>query len=786
MTDHSPSIIYVDARALQDPDYRFRGVGQHSSSLIDALRRREWPGRRPRLVAVTEVNRESLQDEHHRLFDAVITQPRPAPVGAELAGAIWYLNLSPMTHDPVWAQAFLNAPSIYRVALFYDLIPLDFPERYLVQPGLRMDYVVTLAWLRRYDTFAAISRFSAEGLIHRMATDSSRVFVSGVAVRRSLEPAADAAPEPRSERGAIIVSGGGDARKNPECALIAHAESKILRDAGVRISVFGAYPETMRADFRAIYARHGGRSQDLKFLPHLSDKDLHEVYRRGLVTIVPSRAEGFSIPIVESSAAGTPVLASDVGAHPELARDASWRFDPDDATGLRLMLERLFQDEDSWGRLQQEQAQLWREYTVERVGRNFVEGVLARAPKGPAAPAVRRGVKPSIAILTPLPPAPSGVADYSAATLRPLTKVADVHMFTNTPGAHREEDWASLLPISARPYSLKSFDATVCVMGNSNHHTAVLDYLLDHGGACIAHDARQLDFYVHERGIAHTLRLAQAEYKKPVTEAQIGKWLVNQRELPVLFLSEIVRASSPLMVHSPLTAGLISDLYDSSPVVLPFAQYRTLPGDVGSLDRRRASRKVLGLNADEIVIVTFGHLSHDKGTEDLVWALKLLTEWGMEARLVFCGDANPDVHAHLRERAVDLGIGDRVTTFGDRVPEHIYIAYLDAADVGIQLRGYFMGGLSGALNDCIAAGLPSIANAHLASAMVAPDYVRRVPDNFSSVLIAEAAVEILDSGQNLRRPIEARAVFSARHSPTAYCRELLAALSLEEASKALT
>ncbi len=785
MTDRSASVIYVDARALQDPDYRFRGVGQHSSSLIDALRRREWSGRRPRLVAVTDVTREPLQPEHQRLFDAVITQPHPIPAGDERAGGVWYLNLSPMTHDPVWSQAFLNDRSIYRVALFYDLIPLEFPERYLVEPGLRMDYIAALAWLRRYDTFAAISQFSADGLIRRISIDPSKVFVSGVAVRRTLEPAADEAPAPRAERRTIIVSGGGDPRKNPECALIAHAESAVLREAGVAIAVFGAYPETMRADFRARYARHGGRSQDLQFLPHLSDEDLHQVYRRGLVTIVPSRAEGFSIPIVESSAAGTPVLASDVGAHPELARDPTWRFDPDDTTGLRLMLERLLQDEDSWTKLQRDQAPLWCDYTVGRVGHNFVEGVLARAPASPAAPAIKRGARPSIAILTPLPPAPSGVADYSATTLRPLATVADVHMFTATPDAHWEDGWASLSPISARPFSMKSFDATVCVMGNSNHHTAVLDYLLDHGGACIAHDARQLDFYVHERGMAHALRMAQAEYKKPVSEEQISKWLSNQRELPVLFLSEIIRASSPLMVHSPLTAGLIHELYDTSPVVLPFAQYRTLPADVGSVVRRRDSRKLLGLGDDEIVIVTFGHLSHDKGTEDLVWSLKLLTTWGVDARLVFCGDANQNANIHLRELATSLGVDDRVVTFRDRVPENLYVAYLDAADVGVQLRGYFMGGLSGALNDCIAAGLPSIANEHLASAMVAPDYVRRVPDNFSSVLIAEAALEILDSGQNLKRPLKERSAFGARHSPIAYCRELLNALSLDQASKAL-
>src|SRR5271165_1239134 len=133
MTAVTPSVIYVDARALQDPDYRFRGVGQHSASLIEALRRRHWGMRRPRLTAVTDVARDELQTVHRRVFDTVTTLVRPEPLarGGVEDRSSWFLSLSPMTHDPVWAAAFLYDPSLYRVALFYDLIPLQFPERYL-------------------------------------------------------------------------------------------------------------------------------------------------------------------------------------------------------------------------------------------------------------------------------------------------------------------------------------------------------------------------------------------------------------------------------------------------------------------------------------------------------------------------------------------------------------------------------------------------------------------------------------------------------------------------------
>jgi glycosyltransferase involved in cell wall biosynthesis len=400
-------------------------------------------------------------------------------------------------------------------------------------------------------------------------------------------------------------------------------------------------------------------------------------------------------------------------------------------------------------------------------------------PKRPAAPAVKRGARPRIAVLTPLPPARSGVADYSAVTLRPLKAVADLHMFTPTPGARWEAGWASLAPVSAAAFSPRLFDATLSVVGNSPHHTEIFDYLLENGGACLAHDARQIDFYVHTKGTARALAIASAECGREISEVELQRWFQSQRELPVLFLSELAKASSPLLVHSPSTAELIRNLYSVTPAVLPFAQYRALPQGVGTRSARRSARERLAIPENCVVLTTFGLMSHDKGAEELVWTLKMLRTWRIDARLVYCGNSHPEVAAQLLELARSLEINDRITIFPEEVSEVTYVDYLLASDVGMQFRQYFMGGLSGALNDCIAAGLPSVANEHLAAAMIAPPFVRRVPDNLSSVLIAEAVLDILSKGDNITRPIAQMREFRKRHSPEAYCEALLRALSID-------
>ena len=399
------------------------------------------------------------------------------------------------------------------------------------------------------------------------------------------------------------------------------------------------------------------------------------------------------------------------------------------------------------------------------------------------APSLLRGHQPRVALLSPLPPDRSGVADYTAATCAELGKLVDLHAFTETLDAKPVQGLASIRPIGALPHLMGGFDRVISVLGNSHFHRRIFDLLCRYGAACIAHDARMLGFYHGIFGTPRTLALASKELGRTVEKAELDAWLADESTLKTLFLSEVIAASSPTIVHSPVTAQMVHEQLPGATVNhLPFSIYRPWPAGALSPAARAAARKRLGLPDGEIVIATFGSIHDTKAPDECIWAVEQLRGWGIRASLHFVGGSEHlgDGATALWELIARLGLADHVV-FGDRfVSERTYNDYLLGADVAIQLRTYGLGGLSGAVLDCAAVGLPLVTNNSLGAAVGVPKaYSRMVPDALSPLQIAEAVVSLLDAGLAVRRPDRERRAFCAERSLASYARSLCHALDLD-------
>ncbi|MCU0615828.1 MAG: glycosyltransferase family 4 protein [Gemmatimonadaceae bacterium] len=76
----------------------------------------------------------------------------------------------------------------------------------------------------------------------------------------------------------------------------------------------------------------------------VSDPVLAALYARATAVIVPSRYEGFGLPVLEAMTAGGAVVCARASTLPEVAGDGALLFDPDDATQLVTQLRRLRDD----------------------------------------------------------------------------------------------------------------------------------------------------------------------------------------------------------------------------------------------------------------------------------------------------------------------------------------------------------------------------------------------------------------------------------------------------------
>lgn len=70
-----------------------------------------------------------------------------------------------------------------------------------------------------------------------------------------------------------------------------------------------------------------------------SDETLYGLYRQAMAFVFPSLEEGFGIPLLEASAAGCPVVCSDIPVFREVMGEAAVFFEP--SSGLESALERV-------------------------------------------------------------------------------------------------------------------------------------------------------------------------------------------------------------------------------------------------------------------------------------------------------------------------------------------------------------------------------------------------------------------------------------------------------------
>jgi alpha-1,3-rhamnosyl/mannosyltransferase len=227
------------------------------------------------------------------------------------------------------------------VITIHDMIPLKFPHftpRALKTRMLPLFRLLLREVAARADRIITVSECSKQDVTELMHLPPERVLVIPNGVDRRYVPGPPVTQRPP----VILYVGRLDPYKNVDALL--RAFSRVLHAVPqARLQIAGPpdhrYPETLALlDELDLQAR-------VDWTGYLSDDELLKAYQQARVTALPSRYEGFGLPVVEAMACGTPVVCSNAASLPEVAGDNALLVGPDDVQGLAQALQQVLTDD---------------------------------------------------------------------------------------------------------------------------------------------------------------------------------------------------------------------------------------------------------------------------------------------------------------------------------------------------------------------------------------------------------------------------------------------------------
>ena len=290
-----------------------------------------------------------------------------------------------------------------------------------------------------------------------------------------------------------------------------------------------------------------------------------------------------------------------------------------------------------------------------------------------------------IAFFSPLPPARSGIADYSAALLDELHRVADVEVFASKPERFNPAD----------------FDVTLYQVGNNAYHDFCYETALEHPGVVVIHEAN-----LHHLIADITIKRGDWDAYMDAVELEGGPdALAHAQKVRALeagpdyegvpMMRRLLRSSKAAIVHSGCVESKLRCCGFTGPIArIPHGAW--IP-EGGRLDYRAR----LGLDEAAPLIGIFGFLKPYKRIRESLRAFRRLLHVEPAAKMILAGEPHPELALPSQIRSLGLAANVRVLGFQ---PIDDFVGYLAACDIVLNLRYPTVGENSGTLMRALGLG----------------------------------------------------------------------------------
>lgn len=669
-------------------------------------------------------------------------------------------------------------------ATLYDLIPFIRRDQYLdgawSGSAVRDWYMRCLEQLRKLPGLLAISESSRNEAIEHLGMPGERIFNIRAGITEAFRPVRMPGPlqdeflrRYRLPEKYVLFLGGGDMRKNEAGLIKAYALLPADIREAYRLVIVAKVNE---ADLRSKAAAAGLAANELILIPFVAEIDLPVIYSLCSLFVFPSFHEGFGLPAAEAMACGAPVIGSNCSSLPEVIGRPDALFDPNKPASIAELMHRVLSDDDFRQSLAETGVIHARSFTWAESARRAWSALEAihdhtKAPSHNSSVS-REPVAPrrkSLAITSPLPPVKSGISDYTAQLLASLAKFYVITLVTTNPADADHEIRAHYEIISPNEFSKRAveFDRVIHQIGNSEFHRFQFDLLLPLvPGIMVLHDVFLSNVHQYVDAINGT----PENFRKLIFLAHgIPGWKAahqSDAEAVQLFPCSLmqIRQSLGVIVHSDHAKSIINNFYGHA--VSNKAQVISTTRNLPPLPSREAARQRLNLSPDAFVVATFGGVANSK-MPDVILDAYARTKFASvpSSLLAYVGEAETIVGESIHRLAQAAGVSGSVVQTG-RVSTETYLDWLAAVDVAIQLRKGSRGETSAAAADCLAAGLPTIVNAHGSLAELPQHAVIMLPDSLAVEDLAKSLEMLaLSALSRLRLGSSAREWASANLDP---------------------
>ncbi|MEI6621403.1 MAG: glycosyltransferase family 1 protein [Actinomycetes bacterium] len=385
--------LLVDLQSLHGPA-RNRGLGRYSTELAAALARHpsvESIGvlfnggvSAANLLRARAVVRDRMPNAAIHVFDAPwpwlngdgLSVPRHS--AAEYVRNEFIKSLAP---DAVLVCSLFEWPTRsvisipvndrpFTAVVGYDMLQVTDPAC-AVRKDQRPMLKHRFESMANADLVLTISDFTRREMLRLLNLDGERV-------RTIWGAGAQSAPgEPDlGERRGILCVGGDSLRKNEASTIRAFGMlPRELRDRHP-LTIVGRQIPPSREELPRLAAALGLGGHNITILDdEISDSDLTALYQQSRLVVMPSRAEGLGLPILEAWSCGAPAIGSKTTSLGEIFDDPEWVFNPEDPAEQAHLIEKILSDEAAWSRCQDHGRNRVKFFTWNRTAERAVEAI---------------------------------------------------------------------------------------------------------------------------------------------------------------------------------------------------------------------------------------------------------------------------------------------------------------------------------------------------------------------------------------------------------------------------